>query len=133
MIRKEYYPSGALRAEIEMEAGRLHGLRKFYYESGLIESEFFFWNGLMDGICKWYSENGDFTGEFTMKRGTGVVKKWNQQGALESEGQFVGGELFGEVNLFNVQGKKLSTSYWAKGKKMSKKKYDDLVKSYRMA
>ena len=54
VVKKKYYESGALLAEIPSVNGKIHGIEKWYYASGALEWETPFVNGKEHGIVKCY-------------------------------------------------------------------------------
>ena len=77
-VRKEYYPSGKLKTEINYINGIKEGIRKTYYENGQLEVETNYKKNIKEGIYKLYYENGKLRQEGNYKNGKldGILKMY---------------------------------------------------------
>lgn len=75
IINREYYESGAIKAEEFANKDNKVFLRKEYYENGKILAEASFTDGLLDGILTKYYSNGkvEFEKEFDMGKEVSYV------------------------------------------------------------
>ena len=62
-VKKEYYPSGKLKSEVNVVDGKVEGLAKMYYENGNLKAEENYINGKYEGISKTYYESGQLKQE----------------------------------------------------------------------
>ncbi len=92
--RKEYYPTGELKAEYQVKDDQLHGRVKEYYKNGKLKEEAFYENGELEGIKKVYYKNGklDYETEFRNGQENGFHRDYNEEGILIAEGYFKNGK-----------------------------------------
>ncbi|AYV77881.1 MAG: hypothetical protein Edafosvirus2_60 [Edafosvirus sp.] len=92
-MRKEWYPSGHLKMECQIEDGKIHGYYKEWYDNELPKVECYYTNGILNGIymrwgdsrflqikCKY--ENNLLHGEY---------KEWHQNGNIKIECNYKNG------------------------------------------
>ncbi len=68
-IKKEYYPSGKLKSEVNYKNGKLEGIFMDYYKHGKLKYEANYKNGKEEGIARGYYKNGKLEYEENYKNG----------------------------------------------------------------
>lgn len=66
-LKKEYYPSGKFKSEVNIVNNILEGIGRMYYESSQLEQETNFKNGMREGTAKRYRKNGRLWWEINFK------------------------------------------------------------------
>jgi antitoxin component YwqK of YwqJK toxin-antitoxin module len=85
-LAKRYYESGALKAEVNYKDGKPEGIHKQYYKSGALKTEASFRDGNLEGISKHYYDNGEIRYIDTYKNGQKIDRKaYDEEGKLEFE------------------------------------------------
>ena len=99
-IHKEYYESGALKAEGKYKNGKLDGKSIVYYEDGSIYVEGSYKEGIENGIFKRYFSNGNLELDGTYREGklNGVCKYYYENGNIESIIQYKDGEVISTID-----------------------------------
>ncbi len=89
-IKKEYYPTGELKAKYRIENEELHGTYYEYYKSGSYKEQSIYQNGKLNGIRRVYYENGklDFEASYKSGKKHGIYKEFSSEGKLLGEGYF---------------------------------------------
>jgi antitoxin component YwqK of YwqJK toxin-antitoxin module len=74
-LRKEYYPDGKLKSEINYSQARREGMCRIYYDNGQLQASGNYRGGLKEGTWQQYNENGMLTSEETYMQGKLLSKK----------------------------------------------------------
>jgi antitoxin component YwqK of YwqJK toxin-antitoxin module len=74
-LRKEYYPDGKLKSEINYRQAARDGMCRLYYENGQVQAAGNYRDGLQEGPWKMYDENGTLRSEETYMRGQLIDQK----------------------------------------------------------
>lgn len=74
-LRKEYYPDGKLKSEINYRQAARDGMYRLYYENGQVQAAGNYRDGLQEGPWKMYDENGTLQSEETYMRGKLIDQK----------------------------------------------------------
>ncbi|MCX5903605.1 MAG: hypothetical protein NTV89_09085 [Proteobacteria bacterium] len=74
-LRKEYYPDGKLKSEINYRQAARDGMYRLYYENGQLQAAGNYRDGLQEGPWKMYDENGTLQSEETYMQGKLIDKK----------------------------------------------------------
>jgi len=74
-LRKEYYPDGKLKSEINYRQAARDGMCRLYYENGQLQASGNYRDGLQEGTWQMYNENGMLTSEETYMQGKLLSKK----------------------------------------------------------
>ncbi len=84
-VQREYYSSGALKAETEVLKNNWHGKRVVYYPTGKVETIGYYKHGKNHGTLTDYYEDGSVEGEvhFNDGRLNGISKYYYPNGTLE--------------------------------------------------
>jgi antitoxin component YwqK of YwqJK toxin-antitoxin module len=85
-------------------------------------------DGVVHGVAKAWATDGRFLGEYTLDHGTGLAKKWHDNGIPWLEVPFVNGLPTGRQHTWYEDGEPAPDIYWIKGKKVSRKKYHEACK-----
>ena len=106
--RKDYYPNGALKFEVNLKNGRPEGTGKMYYESGKVWAEKNYKNSNQEGIEKIYFENGQLFKEKNYKNNKqeGIEKIYAGSGKLIREYNYKNGKKISAV-CYDEQGNKI--------------------------
>lgn len=84
-IKREYYPSGKLKSEVECLKDTLDGFAKYYYENGNISKLYSNRKGYKEGSYTEYFENGVIKSKFVYYYGipSGSIYFYYKNGKLE--------------------------------------------------
>jgi antitoxin component YwqK of YwqJK toxin-antitoxin module len=117
-IKKEYYPNGNVRIELELENEVADGYFREYYNDGQLKIEGRYKNGLKEGIHSWYYSNGGLKQENELKDGVlhGFHKEYYNNGVLKKNGVFVNGIQDEEVTTYYPSGKLETKEFYKNGK-----------------
>ncbi len=74
-LRKEYYPNGKLKSEINYRQAIRDGMCRLYYENGQMQAEGSYRDGLQEGTWRKYDKNGVLKAEETYKHGELIETK----------------------------------------------------------
>lgn len=74
-LRKEYYPGGKLKSEINYRQSVRDGMCRLYYDNGQLQASGNYRDGLKEGTWLMYNENGMLTSEETYMQGNLLSKK----------------------------------------------------------
>jgi antitoxin component YwqK of YwqJK toxin-antitoxin module len=74
-LRKEYYPDGKLKAEINYRQAARDGMCRLYYDNGRLQASGNYRDGLQEGTWQLYNENGMLTSEETYMQGKLISQK----------------------------------------------------------
>ena len=83
-------------------------------------------HGIAHGTCKQWAQDGRLIGTFDIADGTGIFKKWYDDGKLESETYMVRGLPTGRLRHWDEAGE-LTEAYFYKSRRISRKKYESLA------
>ncbi len=122
-LSKRYYPNGGIESERSFENGIPHGWHRTWHENGVLASEVYLNHEVPDGIARQWDTKGNLLGTFEIKNGTGIEKKWYEDGTVENEISWVNGTTTGRWRMYEEDGTILGDMYWIKNRKVSKKKY----------
>ncbi len=113
-VKKEYYPSGELKAETNYQNGKKEGIVKWYYENGQLQLQAYLKNGKPEGIYKTYYRNGQLSVEVNYKNGwmEGIEKRYYESGQLQYE-----------INWKNHMRNGISKFYYRNGQLMDEENY----------
>lgn len=126
--RKEYYPSGKLCREFNVENGLPNGIVKTYNEAGFLISEQKFVLGVPNGLLKTFFESGSVKYENNFEDGKpqGLSKEYYESGTLKID-SYLTGEPWaytGFTNIYNENGVLKSESKFSEGKLLISITYD---------
>lgn len=94
-VKKEYYPSGKLKSEVNVIDGKREGIAKAYYKSGKLGQETNYKNDVREGIEREYHENGVLWSEvnYINDKKEGNAKRYYESGKLRSERNYKNGKI----------------------------------------
>ena len=119
---KEYYESGVLKYEGEYLKGQRSGKGKEYYNKGELKFEGeYFYDDIWDG--KGYDKNKKNV--FTINKGNGFIKEFNDDGILIYEGEYINGMRNGKGKQYDKDGKIIYEGEFKDGKRHGKGKLFD--------
>ncbi len=116
------FPDLTIQIEGLYRDGKLDGTWRRHYPGGAIAEQGQFVAGLKDGKWKQLSPTGATLGEYQLKLGTGVEKRWYDDGPLYSERTFKNGVLNGKMALYDHDGALAVSAKYFLGK-LDDKKY----------
>lgn len=128
-LEQSFHPNGQLRCETCRMNGRLHGITRRYHPNGQLEAELPYDDGLPHGVAKFWAIDGRYLGDYKMEHGTGIVKMWHQDGSPRGEVPFFSGLITGRQRSWDEVGEPCATSFWIRGKKVTRKKYLEACKA----
>lgn len=106
-VSEEHYPSGKVRARVEVNAqGLAHGKGTYYYESGVVSSEGEFVNGLKSGQWNWFDPRGRVLkmGSYADGVESGVFKDYYPDGTTYQVVTYREGKMNGVYRLYRPNG-----------------------------
>jgi uncharacterized protein len=120
---RDYYPSGKLRLESEINRqGVPDGTCREYFENGQLKALSSRSDGVLDGPFQQWREDGKLLGEFKFNAGNGTYRHWHDNGTIGLETEYRDGIQHGSSKVYDPDsGKCVLTQYFLKGKKVSKK------------
>lgn len=127
-IERSHFPNGQLRWEGSFKGGKLEGKNRHWHENGQLSKETSYKNGLEHGEARQWNKDGKLLGKYCMEHGSGVERQWYENGQIEREAASVRGQLCGRFRCWAEDGELVSTNYYIRDKKVSKKKYIEACK-----
>lgn len=105
-VRKDYYPSGALRRNVTFMDDVQEGPTIEYFETGAIRKRTEYVDGQMEGVAHEFYDTGELFIEEVYRHGIlhGLVRSFYKNGTLQSELNYVGGKLHGECKVYYGSG-----------------------------
>jgi len=127
-LRREYYPSGKLCKEFNVENGVPNGIVKSFNEKGFLISEQKFVMGVANGLLKTFFESGKvhYENNFEDGKPQGTSKEYFENGTLKIN-SYLTGEPWaysGFTNIYYENGFLQSESKFSEGKLMVAITYD---------
>jgi hypothetical protein len=104
---KEYYKSGEVKLEYEIDKGLKHGKYVQYYKSGKVKKIRYFENDTLNGVAKDFYQNGNVEIEFFMENNkiNGPFYEYYKSGKLKSSGQYRQNKKNGIFKFYDEEGK----------------------------
>ena len=122
-IKRSYYDDGTLRAEGLFIDGLPHDIQRHFHPNGVLAEEGYFNHGIRDGIFKQWNDKGELLGMSELRNGTGIYRKWHENGNLSLEESLIEGRTTGRMRIYWEKGGLLEETYWLNSVKVSKKRY----------
>jgi uncharacterized protein len=110
------YPDGSVAVRGSYKNGALDGPWQRFHVGGALADDGSFAAGLRDGHWKQLAPNGQLLGEFTLSAGTGVEKRWLDDGTLYSEISRKAGVLHGPFKIYAPDGTVIVSARYVNGK-----------------
>jgi antitoxin component YwqK of YwqJK toxin-antitoxin module len=126
-LHQKFHPNGRLFREWTVVNGKQEGLFREWNENGVLIIEKPMKRGLANGTVKQWSSKGKFLGEYKMKMGKGIIRKWNDDGSLTTEAEFVNKTTL-RVKIYGDPKKKFHEAFLWNARPISKKKFSELLK-----
>jgi antitoxin component YwqK of YwqJK toxin-antitoxin module len=98
------FPDGTIAIEGSYVDGKLDGPWKRHHPGGALAEEGQYTAGLPDGHWRQLSPAGTVLGEYDLKKGTGVKKRWFDDGPLYSERSVKAGVPWGMQKIYEHDG-----------------------------
>jgi uncharacterized protein len=98
------FPDGTIELEGSYAAGKLDGAWKRHYPGGALAEEGQYVAGQQDGHWRQLSPAGTVLGEYDLKKGTGIKKRWFDDGPLYSERVLRAGVPYGMQKIYDHEG-----------------------------
>lgn len=101
-IKKLYYPSGKLRAEMSYVGETPSGFFREYTEQGQIRVEEYYINGKIDSVRREYYENGQLKSESRFRNGLrhGDVREFYENGKIQSQATYRNDTLVSTIKYY---------------------------------
>ena len=107
-LYKEFYNTGVVKQQGNYSSDKKQGVWKAYWPNNQLKSLKTFSNDELTGVFKEYSEDGQITFEGMSKAGElEGLAKWYDNGRLDKEMIFLGGEPNGQFTFFRYMGDQL--------------------------
>lgn len=105
-VRKDYYPSGALRRNVTFMDDVQEGPTIEFYETGAIRKRVEYVNGQIEGVAHEFYDTGELWVEEVYRQGIlqGTVRSYYKNGTIQSELNYTGGKLHGECKVYYGSG-----------------------------
>jgi uncharacterized protein len=98
------FPDGSTAIAGTYKDGKLDGAWQRHYPSGELDEDGTYANGVKDGPWRQLGPSGTVLGTYTMKAGTGVEKRWYDDGPLYSERALRAGVPQGWFKIYDHDG-----------------------------
>lgn len=111
------FPDGSVQIEGSYAGGKLDGPWTRHHPGGALAEQGQYVAGLPDGHWRQLSPGGTVLGEYDLKKGTGVQRRWFDDGPLYSERSLRGGAPWGWQKIYEhdgnlaISGKKYGTRW----------------------
>ena len=107
---KEYYASGSVKLEMDLNKGMKNGNVIMYFENGKIHEVYAYKQNLMDGLWLTFNEKNIKTAEanYLNDKKDGTWKIWDENGMLVYEMQYKNGEKAGNWIKYNGKGEEIA-------------------------
>lgn len=115
---RQFFPSGALQAEVYTQKGLLHGPSSFCSEAGVLLSQSWFYEGVRQGKLRQYYASGKLYSLQRYKNGErqGKQEFYYEEGGVKTLLIYESGKLHGEIILYWPTGKIKRSSHFVHGK-----------------
>jgi antitoxin component YwqK of YwqJK toxin-antitoxin module len=110
------YPDNAIQVMGSYKDDKLDGPWQRRYPNGAVAEEGSYVTGQRDGHWRQLGPTGQLVGEYDMAFGTGVAKRWYDEGGAYSEYTYKGGILQGPAKMYAPDGSVLTTEKFVNGK-----------------
>lgn len=110
------FPTNEIAITGAYKDGKLDGPWTRHYPGGAVAETGTYVAGQMDGVWRQFGPDGAVLGEYTMKQGTGVVKRWLDGGPLYSEVTLRKGVPHGTSRIYDRNGTIVAAAKLFKGK-----------------
>ncbi len=123
---KEFYPSGALKAEGLYVDGKSEGSWAFFHPDGTVEAKGAYADGVRNGVWVFFHSNGEKAAEGIYKEGLreGDWQFFHENGEVSSKGKMQEGQRDGFWVLYNRWGGYKGEGNFVKGKGEYKEFYE---------
>lgn len=122
---RTFWPSGAIRMEINFLNGLPHGPFRTWYESGGIEKDILYETGRVKGPWKIWCRSGRFVGSFFFDDSHDNMIRFKSDGSIEYISEYLNGKPHGrtifegdseylDCEIFDIYGRTVSKSEYIK-------------------
>lgn len=98
------FPDGTTEITGTYKHGKLHGPWQRNHANGAIAEQGEYVDGLKDGTWRQFGPSGALLGEYSLSRGTGIERRWYDDGPLYSEQTLKSGSAHGPFRIFDRSG-----------------------------
>lgn len=127
-LHQKFHPNGRLFREWTVINKKSDGIFHEWNENGVLVLEKPMKRGVAHGVVKQWNSAGKFLGEYKMKMGKGIIRKWNEDGSLKTETEFVGKKLM-RMKIYGDPKGKIHEGFLWNDTPISKKKFFELLKA----
>jgi len=99
-----FQKSGKPGKRIDYQQGKMHGQWIDYHPNGRVRVQGQMVNDIRDGEFKRYDKAGKLLGSYTLKRGSGLVTEWYEDGHKQREMRFRRGKMHGPYKVHHGNG-----------------------------
>lgn len=116
-VIKEYFPNGALRSEVEMQQGMMHGTMRMYYRDGKKYGEYKYYQDSLVGRQAEYWHNGTLAAERITNENARSERltQYHSNGKLWTVWEFENGLLWNVDANYDMQGVPHNKGSFSKG------------------
>jgi antitoxin component YwqK of YwqJK toxin-antitoxin module len=101
-VKRLYYPSGKLHAEMSYVGNTPNGFFREYTEQGQIRVEEYYLNGQVDSVRREYYDSGQLKSEFRFRQGLrhGTAYEFYESGKVQSQATYRNDTLLSTVKYY---------------------------------
>jgi hypothetical protein len=121
-VHLEHHPNGQVAVEKIMHNGKIMHIKR-WHDNGIMEEERPYKDGKTHGTLKYWDRTGKLLGECVWNMGFGVQRKWNEEGTLIMENEFLPNGLM-RTTFFTF--KKPRFVFLRNGKPITKREFLEL-------
>jgi MORN repeat variant len=124
-LHQKFHPNGRLFREWTIVNGKIEGVTREWNENGVLVKEKPMKRGRVHGVVKQWNSKGQLLGEYKMNMGRCIIRKWNEDGSLKTETEFLKNETL-YVKIYGDPKKKFHEAFLWRDKPILKKKFYEL-------
>lgn len=88
-VVRKLHENGVLAEEYTLVGGRVEGSIRKWHDNGVLAKDVPCVNGLAHGTVRQWNRDGKLLGEYTMTKGWGIERVWNEDGSLQMESELL--------------------------------------------
>lgn len=123
VVKRLFHPGGRIFLEERYRGRALHGLRRVWHPNGQLAEEERYRGGKLDGECRQWAPDGRLLGSFVMTGGTGIQRRWFEEGGLQLEISTVNGMFTGRRRRWLRDGRLAFEAYSIGNRSVAKAAY----------
>jgi hypothetical protein len=123
VVKRHFHPNGQILLEERYRGGDLHGPRRVWHPNGQLAEEERYRDGCLDGECRQWAPDGRLLGSFKVAHGTGIQRRWFEDGTLQLEISTVSGKFTGRRRVWLRYGRLAFEAYSIGNRSVAKAAY----------